>query len=43
MNLISIADLSPGEILEILDRADEMKARRSGPSEREILDRKSVG
>lgn len=42
MNLISITDLSPGEILEVLDRADEMKARRSEPSSGEILAAKSI-
>ncbi|MDF0591330.1 ornithine carbamoyltransferase [Candidatus Methanocrinis natronophilus] len=42
MNLISIADLTPEEILEVLDRADEMKARRNDPSRGEVLAAKSI-
>lgn len=41
-NLISIADLSSEEILEILDRADELKARRDDPATRSILAGKSL-
>ena len=42
MNLISIRDLSPGEVEAILDRADELKAGRSDPSSRSILAGKSL-
>ncbi len=41
-NLISIADLSSEEILEILDRADDLKARRNDPATRSILAGKSL-
>jgi len=41
-NLISIADLSSEEILEILDRADELKARRNDAASRSILAGKSL-
>jgi ornithine carbamoyltransferase len=41
-NLISIADLSSEEILAILDRADELKARRNDPATRSILAGKSL-
>jgi ornithine carbamoyltransferase len=42
MNLISIRDLSPGEVEAVLDRADELKAGRSDPSSRSILAGKSL-
>ena len=42
MNLISIRDLSPGEVEAILDRADELKARRCDPFARSILAGKSL-
>lgn len=42
MNLISIRDLSPGEVEAILDRADELKAGRCDPSTRSILAGKSL-
>ncbi len=41
-NLISIADLSSEEIGAILDRADELKARRDDPATRSILAGKSL-
>lgn len=41
-NLISIADLSSEEILEILDRADELKSRRNDAASRSILAGKSL-
>ncbi|HPJ84909.1 MAG TPA: ornithine carbamoyltransferase, partial [Methanothrix sp.] len=41
-NLISIADLSSEEISAILDRADELKARRDDPASRSILAGKSL-
>lgn len=42
MNLISIRDLSPGEVEAVLDRADELKAGRCDPSARSILAGKSL-
>ncbi|HPE63790.1 MAG TPA: ornithine carbamoyltransferase [Methanothrix sp.] len=44
MNLLSITDLSPDEIGAILDRADELKARRGDPAgdSRSILAGKSL-
>jgi ornithine carbamoyltransferase len=42
LNLISIADLSSEEILKILDRAGELKARRNDPAIRSILAGKSL-
>ncbi len=42
MNLISIADLSAEEISLVLDRADELKARRNDPKSRSILAGKSL-
>ena len=41
-NLISIADLSSDEIRAILDRAEELKARRDDPATRSILAGKSL-
>ena len=42
MNLLSITDLSPDEVAAILDRADELKARRGDPATRSILPGRSL-